>query len=138
MVRNDAPGAHPNAALLGKMNAAFAAHDADGVRACFAPDAVWNVPGSNAVAGSYRGPDEILEFFARLDHETGGTLHVETIAEFASDWGAVELIRTTGVRRGQSCDNVELIAYEMVDGKITNVIHRPDQVAADVFFAMAA
>ena len=38
---------------------------ADEIRALLTDDIVWTIPGDNAIAGSYRGPDEVLAYFAR-------------------------------------------------------------------------
>ncbi len=126
---------HPNLAVLQRLNAAFASEDVEAMASCFAPDAVWSVPGDNPQAGTYEGPDEILGFLAGLGEATGGTIDQEDIATFTSDWGVVELIRVTGERKGRQYDNVELIAYQIEDDRIVSVVHRPDQTEADRFFA---
>jgi ketosteroid isomerase-like protein len=38
---------------------------AEPLRALLAEDIVWIVPGSNAIAGEYRGIDEVMAYFAR-------------------------------------------------------------------------
>src|ERR687886_2120588 len=60
-------------ALLARLHAAqgeFYAGGADGpLRALLAPDIEWHVPGVNAIAGDYRGIDEVMGYFARRrDH----------------------------------------------------------------------
>ena len=55
--------------------AAFAERDFDTVRACFAPDAVWHLPGRGVIAGDHRGWDEIYgNFLGRIGPLSGGTL----------------------------------------------------------------
>jgi hypothetical protein len=55
--------------VLERLHAAQAAFYCGGdeslVRAVLAPDIEWHVPGRNAIAGSYRGPDAVLAYFAR-------------------------------------------------------------------------
>jgi ketosteroid isomerase-like protein len=63
-------------ALLARLHAAqgeFYSGGADGpLRALLAPDIEWHVPGRNAIAGDYRGIDEVMAYFARRrDHATG-------------------------------------------------------------------
>ena len=60
-------------ALLARLHAAqgeFYAGGADGpLRALLAPDIEWHIPGVNAIAGDYRGIDEVMAYFARRrDH----------------------------------------------------------------------
>ena len=60
-------------ALLARLHAAqgeFYAGGADApLRALLAPDIEWHVPGVNAIAGDYRGIDEVMAYFARRrDH----------------------------------------------------------------------
>ena len=63
-------------ALLARLHAAqseFHSGGAEGpLRALLAPDIEWHVPGRNAIAGDYRGIDEVMAYFARRrDHATG-------------------------------------------------------------------
>jgi ketosteroid isomerase-like protein len=58
------------AAVLARMHAIqrrFYAGEAadDDVRALLTDDVVWTIPGDNAIAGTYRGRDEVLDYFAR-------------------------------------------------------------------------
>jgi uncharacterized protein len=57
-------------AVLARMHAVqgrFYAGEAvdDEVRALLTDDVVWTIPGDNAIAGRYRGPDEVLAYFTR-------------------------------------------------------------------------
>jgi ketosteroid isomerase-like protein len=55
--------------LLGRLHAAqgslYAGGDPAPVRALLADEVVWHVPGRNAIAGEYRGIDEVMNYFAR-------------------------------------------------------------------------
>src|SRR5918911_2694698 len=60
-------------ALLARLHSAqgeFYAGGAEGpLRTLLAPDVEWHVPGRNAIAGDYRGIDEVMGYFARRrDH----------------------------------------------------------------------
>jgi uncharacterized protein len=109
-------------AVLARLHAAqgeFYAGGADGpLRALLAPDVEWHVPGANAIAGDYRGIEEVMAYFARRrDHAarsfrmhpgdvlvgegdrvavlTDGTA---TIAGRAERWSTVGLYRLAGER----------------------------------------
>ncbi len=55
--------------LLQRLHAAqnemYAGGDAEPVRALLTDDVEWTVPGANAIAGRYRGVDEVLAYFDR-------------------------------------------------------------------------
>jgi ketosteroid isomerase-like protein len=65
-VNVDRPSAE---ALLSRLHDAqnhfYAGGDAARLRAVLAPDVIWTVPGANAIAGTYRGLDAVLEYFTR-------------------------------------------------------------------------
>jgi ketosteroid isomerase-like protein len=56
-------------AVLARLHAAqaafYAGEDDMAVRAVLTDDIAWHVPGENAIAGDYRGIDEVLAYFAR-------------------------------------------------------------------------
>jgi ketosteroid isomerase-like protein len=55
--------------ILARLHAAqgafYAGGPAEPLRALLANDIVWVVPGDNAIAGQYRGIDEVMAYFAR-------------------------------------------------------------------------
>jgi ketosteroid isomerase-like protein len=60
-------------AVLARLHAAqgafYAGGDGAPLRALLAPAIEWHVPGRNAIAGDYRGIDEVMAYFARRrDH----------------------------------------------------------------------
>jgi ketosteroid isomerase-like protein len=56
-------------AVLGRLHAAqgelYAGGDTEPVREVLTDDVAWHVPGRNAIAGSYRGIDEVIGYFVR-------------------------------------------------------------------------
>ena len=125
---------HPNAQLATALVDAFSRGDLDTVAGVFASDAVWELPGRSAVAGTYRGPGEIVGFLAKAYELSGGTLHLEVIDILGSDWGAVQVQHVTADNGGRHLDCVEILAHHIVDGAIVRTFHRPDQYAIDAFF----
>src|SRR5437764_12787921 len=62
-------------ATVRRFYAAFVPRDFDTMRACFTPDAVWHLPGRNAIAGDHRGWDAIRrDFLDKTGPLSGGTL----------------------------------------------------------------
>ncbi len=123
-----------NASLARKMVDAFCQGDLATVGSCFADDAVWDLPGRSAVAGDYKGPDAIIGFLAKAYELSGGTLQLQLIDVLGSDWGAVQVQRVSASNNGRTLDCVEVLAHEIIDGKIVHTYHRPDQYAIDGFF----
>ena len=109
-------------AVLARLHAAqgdFYAGGADGpLRALLAPDVEWHVPGDNAIAGEYRGVEEVMAYFARRrdhaarsfrmhpgevlvgdgDHVAVLTDGTATIAGREERWSTVGLYRLAGER----------------------------------------
>ena len=128
-----------NKQLVADLLQAFGRGEMDKVAACFASDAVWEFPGRSVLSGTFKGPDEIVGFLARAFELSGGTLSVDLIDLLASDWGGVQVQRVqagsaTSERR---LDCVELLAHEIVDGKIVRTYHRSDTDEIEEFFGSA-
>jgi ketosteroid isomerase-like protein len=62
--------------LHAAQNAMYAGGDVDAVRALLAEDIAWHVPGRNAIAGVYRGRDEVLAYFRRRRELAGHTMRL--------------------------------------------------------------
>ncbi|MGL6278023.1 MAG: nuclear transport factor 2 family protein [Gaiella sp.] len=125
-----------NEALVRAVFDAFARKQGMALRGVFAEDAVWVVPGTSGVAGTYRGRDEIFRFLGRLPRETDGTYASELVDVLASDGRAAALYRATGERRGRALDLLQLLLFTVEAGQVTEVLALPsDPVAFDVFWA---
>ena len=64
-------------------------------------DAVWRVPGTGTIAGTFEGREAIFRFLARLPKETDGTYSSELVDVLASDDRAAALYRARGTRAGR-------------------------------------
>lgn len=53
---------HPNEAILRREYEARARGDLNSLEEVFREDVVWHVPGHSAIAGTYRGRDEVMEY----------------------------------------------------------------------------
>jgi uncharacterized protein len=126
---------HPHATLARALVADFTRGDLGAVHRYFADDTVWDLPGRSRVAGTYQGGDEIVGFLATSYELSGGTLAIELLDVLGSDWGAVQVQRVSAAHGGRTLDCVEILAHQIVDGRIVRTHHRPDQYAIDAFFA---
>ena len=126
---------HPHAQLATDLVAAFTRGDLGTVATYFAPDAEWDLPGTGPLAGTYRGPEQIVGFLAKAYELSGGTLALNLHTILGNDWGAVQVQQVTAKHNGRELDCVEVLAHEIVDGVIVRTYHRPDQYAIDAFFS---
>ena len=64
------------AELHAAQNAMYAGGDLDAMRSLLTADIEWHVPGENAIAGTYRGLDEVLGYFRRRRELAAHTLRL--------------------------------------------------------------
>lgn len=125
-----------NADVVRRIFAAFSRREAFALRGLFAADAVWTVPGEGAMAGVYRGRDEIFRFLSRLAKETDGTYRSELVDVLASDGRAAALYRASGERRGRLLDLDQVLLFRLEDGLVSEVLALPsDPSAFEEFWA---
>ena len=124
-----------NTALVRRIMEAFAHKDGFSLRDCFAEDAVWHVPGSGVMSGTYRGRSEIFRFLAGLPKLTDGTYRSTFVDALASEERGAGLYRAQGEREGRSIDIDQLLLFTIRDGRVTEVVALPtDPVAFDDFW----
>ena len=128
---------HPNAVIVREGFDRFVQGDVAGLVGLFADDAVWHVPGANAMAGDYRGRDEIIAFLRRTAELTGGTYRVELLWVVADDEHTVAVYRAQGVRDGgRSLDIEQALLVELREELWTDIRAQPlDQPAFDAFWS---
>lgn len=125
-----------NEALVRKIFDAFARREGLTLRGLFAADAEWTVPGSGAMAGVYRGREEIFRFLARLPKETSGTYGSELLDVLASETRAAALYRARGTRNGRTLELDQVLLFRIEDGSVTEVLALPsDPEAFEDFWA---
>ena len=111
-----------NEALVRGIFDAFARKQGFALRGLFAEDAVWTVPGRGAMAGVYRGREEIFRFLARLPRETDGTYGSELLDVLASEERAAALYRARGERKGRALELDQVLLFRTSDGLVQEVL----------------
>lgn len=119
-----------NEALVRRIFAAFAEKRGFALRDAFADDAVWIVPGSGTMAGTFRGREEIFAFLGRLPKETSGTYSSALIDVLASDDRAAALYRATGERNNVHLELDQVLLFRIEDGLVQEVLALPSDPAA--------
>lgn len=119
-----------NETLVRRIFDAFSRRDVFALRGLFAADAVWTVPGGGAMAGVYRGPEEILRFLGRLPKETDGTYRSRLVDVLASESRAAALYRASGERRGRTLDLDQVLLFGLGGGAVRDVLALPSDPAA--------
>lgn len=90
---------------------AFAAGDLDGAMRDMADDIEWIVPGESTISGTYRGKDEVLNFFMVL---AGKSFQTQP-EHFIADGDHVVVLTRISVG-GQAADQADVLTFR--DGKV--------------------
>ena len=124
---------HPNATALREGFAAFARGDLEHVRGRLTEDCVWTLRGSSALAGTYRGWNEIEAMFGALFEATGGTFSMDVLSCVADDARAIAVYDATSTVAGQTRTLRFVMIEDLApDGLASDVISLAyDQAAAD-------
>ncbi len=86
---------HPHERLIREFhdhqNRFYAGGEQGPVAAMLTDDVTWHVPGHSAIAGDYRGRDEVLRYFASRRELADATFRIEVRGVLADDERAVIL-----------------------------------------------
>jgi ketosteroid isomerase-like protein len=123
--------------VVKRMYAAINEGDVAAAAACFAPGAVWVLPGRGPLAGTHRGVQEIHQsFFARLGPLSGGTFRAELLDVTEGERYVVAVQRATAAHGGKTLDVTGCQLMTVEAGRITEVRgHYSDQYALDEFWS---
>ena len=126
---------HPNAANTRRGYEAWNSGDLDFIREYFTEDAVLHLAGNNAMSGTYRGREAVMDALARDSQGWGPHAEMETI--LASDDHVITFVRVTSERDGKTLDVVLANAVKLdADGRATESWFLPnDQREYDEFFS---
>jgi hypothetical protein len=128
---------HPSVEAARRGFESFRGGDGTVLLELFQPDAVWHVPGTNAMAGDYCGLEEIVPFLRRSRELTNGTYDVELLWAVGDDEHLVAVYRARGERPGREPLDIEqALLIELREGLWSEIRAQPlDQAAFDAFWA---
>ena len=95
---------HPNVGKIRQALDTYNAGDREGMRAFLAPDIWWHVSGDHPLSGDYRGIDDVLAYFERVQEMTDGSLRIAPTQMLADDGRATIFMRVTGRRGDRTLD----------------------------------
>ena len=127
---------HPNAATARRCAEAWNSGRLDIFREYLSDDAVMHFAGNNAMSGTYRGRDAVMDALARVI-QAGGPQHTEVEAILASDDHVISFYRTISEHDGKTLDVVLAMPMKLnAEGKIREVWYLAnDQRGYDEFYS---
>lgn len=129
-------GTKENAELVRRGYEAFSAGDMATLGEVFAADAVWHVAGRSVLAGKKQGRDAILGYFGEMGTRSGGSLKVTVQEIIGGENRTVALQHTEAENNGKNMDADGALAFQIRDGKISEVREFFDDTAkGDAFWA---
>jgi ketosteroid isomerase-like protein len=107
----------------------------DVIRESFSPDAVLHFAGNNAMSGTYRGVDAVMDAMGRALQGWGP--HTEVEALLASDDHVLTFFRASSERDGKTLDVVVVLPIKVdAQGKMSEIwLLANDQEAYDQFWS---
>ena len=127
---------HPNIDLVRRYTTAMAAGDMRTALPFYADDLVVHVPGHSRHAGTYHGPEAVLEYYTRVGRDTdGGFQDVQVRDILASDAHVAVLVDWRLHRGDRTLEVDRVVIYRIAEGRIAEIWVRDwDQAAYDAFF----
>jgi uncharacterized protein len=128
---------HPNARLIDDFYAAqrrfYAGEDnVEELEGLLADDVAWHVPGRSAIAGHYRGREEVLAYFGERRARADATLRIEPRGMLADDERVLHFAGGRAVRGGSTREWETVGLFRVTGGKIAECWLLPfDQYAFD-------
>ena len=111
---------HPNAVTARRCAEAWNSGRLDVFREYLSEDAVMHFAGNNAMSGTYRGRDAVMDALARASQAGGSHSDVESV--LASDDHVIVFFRLTHERDGKTLDVVQAMPIKVnAEGKLTEV-----------------
>ena len=119
--------------------AAVAARDLAVAESCFAPDALWHMPGASLISGDHRGWAQIRDnFLARLGQLSGQTFRAALLDVAVGEDYVVAVQHAPADYQGHTLDVTGCQLMRLDGGLITEVRgHYSDQAMLDAFWTQS-
>ena len=126
-------------AVVRRLYAAVAAGDLAEVGECFDEDAVWHLPGTNALSGTHRGWPAIRDdLLAKQGPLSGGTFRPQLLDLAVGDQYIVAIVHASAERPGYRLDQTVCQLMRVHSGKIVEVRgHYADEAELNAFWGAA-
>jgi ketosteroid isomerase-like protein len=124
-------------AVVRRGYAAFNAGDTQTLRELFTRDVVQHVPGSGPLAGTYKGVDSVLGYYARLGEMTAGTFRANLIEVHSDGQGHVTAVhQTSATRNGATRISRGSIVFTFLGDRASDLLElHADLPGDDAFLA---
>jgi len=124
-------------ALVKRGYAAFNAGDVDTLRQIMAADVVHHVAGTGPLAGSYKGIDAVLGYYAKLGELTGGTFRASLLDVHGDQSAHVTAVhQMTATRNGVTRVSRGSILFTFAGDRAIDLLElHADLAGDDAFFA---
>jgi ketosteroid isomerase-like protein len=123
--------------LVRRGYAAFNSGDVDTLRTLMSHDVVQHVPGTNPLAGDYKGIDGVLGYYGKLIEMTGGTFRADLIDVHGDGHGHVMALHQTSASRGGATRvSRSSVLFTFLGDKVTDLLElRADGPGDDAFLS---
>jgi ketosteroid isomerase-like protein len=128
-------------ALLDRLHKAqnefYAGRSGAALHQLLAPDITWTVPGDNPIAGTYRGLDEVLDYFRRRRDLAGNTFQMTRRDVLVGDGARIAALTDGSATIGNVDHRWSTVGlYDVTDQQITACWLLPlDQRAFDTIWS---
>jgi uncharacterized protein len=126
-------------AVVHRLHAAVAAGDRSAVAECFDEEAIWHLPGTNALSGTHRGWSAIRDdLLAKQGPLSGGTFRAQLLDLAVGSEYIVAVVRATADHADRRLDLTVCQLMRVHNGKILEVRgHYSDDAALNAFWGPA-
>jgi uncharacterized protein len=114
---------------------AIAQGEIESAKSVLHEDVVYIVPGSNIFSGTYKGPEEVVNYFGRLMGATDGSYSITEMNWLVCDNKVILETVNVATRNGHRLEWDEAILFEFRDGRKSKIeMFQADQIEVDTFF----
>jgi ketosteroid isomerase-like protein len=123
-------------AVVRRLYAAVVARDLAAIEECFHEDAVWHLPGTNALSGTHRGWSALRDILrAKQGPISGGTFRAELLDLAVGTEFIVAVVHARAERADLRLDQTVCQLMRVQEGKIVEVRgHYADEAALNAFW----